>query len=128
METTSEAGAPPAMDKQSQEAAAAPTASSTTSPTSLDILKRKKYLTSDLPLTQDQQTAVQNLLVAFKKKGAFDSYRKKIWAEFDESVCCSFTAYSRPTFFPIGALRVRTRTHLLLRLGGNDGLTSNTGT
>lgn len=51
------------------------------------LLQPKKYKTSELPLTQDQQTAIQSLLVAFKKKGGFDNYRKKIWADFENSVC-----------------------------------------
>jgi COMPASS (Complex proteins associated with Set1p) component shg1 len=87
-----EEGAP--SDKQ--EATAAPTMD-------VESLQRKKYKTSELPLTQDQQTTIQNLLVAFKKKGAFDNYRKKIWAEFNESVCIS--AYQSPTLVLIGALR-----------------------
>ena len=53
----------------------------------VDLLQPKKYKTSELPLTQDQQTAIQSLLVAFKKKGGFDNYRKKIWADFENSVC-----------------------------------------
>jgi hypothetical protein len=54
----------------------------------VDLLQPKKYKTSELPLTQDQQNAIQSLLVAFKKKGGFDNYRKKIWADFDNSVGC----------------------------------------
>ena len=65
---------------------------STEVPAKVDLLQPKKYKTSDLPLTQDQQTAIQSLLVAFKKKGGFDNYRKKIWADFDNSVCSSITA------------------------------------
>jgi hypothetical protein len=68
---------PSSNKQQSQEAA------------KVDLLRPKKYKTSELPLTQDQQTSIQSLLVAFKKKGGFDNYRKKIWADFDNSVCCS---------------------------------------
>lgn len=74
-------GAPPD-DKQALET----TAAIKTPIMDVESLQRKKYKTSELPLTQDQQNAIQNLLVAFKKKGAFDNYRKKIWAEFSESV------------------------------------------
>lgn len=70
----------PSSDKQAQEPAKAAA--------KVDLLRPKKYKTSELPLTQDQQNAIQSLLVAFKKKGGFDNYRKKIWADFDNSVCC----------------------------------------
>lgn len=72
----------PSTDKQQSKEVAKVTAKA-------DLLRPKKYKTSDLPLTQDQQTAIQSLLVAFKKKGGFDNHRKKIWADFDNSVCCS---------------------------------------
>ncbi|RAO70480.1 uncharacterized protein BHQ10_006492 [Talaromyces amestolkiae] len=72
----------PSIDKQQpEEVAKAPTEIAAKA----DLLRPKKYKTSDLPLTQDQQTAIQSLLVAFKKKGGFDNYRKKIWADFDNS-------------------------------------------
>ncbi|QKX64156.1 uncharacterized protein TRUGW13939_11329 [Talaromyces rugulosus] len=48
----------------------------------VESLQRKKYKTSELPISQEQQTSMQNMLVAFKKKGSFDSYRKKIWQDF----------------------------------------------
>lgn len=74
----------PSIDKQQSEEVAKLPAEI---PAKADLLRPKKYKTSDLPLTQDQQTAIQSLLVAFKKKGGFDNYRKKIWADFDNSVC-----------------------------------------
>lgn len=84
----------PSNDKhQSEETAKVPAEA----PAKVDLLQPKKYKTSDLPLTQDQQTAIQSLLVAFKKKGGFDNYRKKIWADFDNSVCCSM--YRRVNHF-----------------------------
>ncbi|GAM33371.1 hypothetical protein TCE0_004r00221 [Talaromyces pinophilus] len=72
----------PSNDKQRPEEAAKASAEISAK---IDLLQPKKYKTSDLPLTQDQQTAIQSLLVAFKKKGGFDNYRKKIWADFDNS-------------------------------------------
>lgn len=56
---------------------------------SLDIesLQRKKFKTDELPLTQVQQTAIQSLLHAFKKKGSFDTVRKDTWKEFNDGVC-----------------------------------------
>lgn len=52
----------------------------------VESLQRKKYKTSELPISQEQQNSMQNMLVAFKKKGAFDSYRKKIWQDFHDLV------------------------------------------
>jgi hypothetical protein len=54
----------------------------------LDIqsLQRKKFKTSELPLTAAQHAAIDSLLYACKKKGIFDNVRKMIWAEFNESV------------------------------------------
>ncbi|OJD13107.1 hypothetical protein AJ78_06389, partial [Emergomyces pasteurianus Ep9510] len=51
----------------------------------LETLQRKKFKTSDLPLSAAQRSSIDGLLYAFKKKGGFDSVRKKIWAEFSES-------------------------------------------
>jgi hypothetical protein len=52
----------------------------------IESLQRKKYKTSELPLSGAQRATIDNLLHAFKKKGGFDNVRKKIWAEFNESV------------------------------------------
>lgn len=52
----------------------------------IESLQHKKYKTSELPISPEQQTSMQNMLVAFKKKGAFDSYRKKIWQDFHDMV------------------------------------------
>lgn len=53
----------------------------------IESLQRKKFKTSELPLTKEQHAAIDGLLVAFKKKGGFDSVRKKVLAAFNESVC-----------------------------------------
>ncbi|KAJ5620648.1 hypothetical protein N7510_004632, partial [Penicillium lagena] len=50
----------------------------------IDSVKRKKFKADDLPLTGAQHAAIDKLLHSFKKKGGFDSVRKKIWAEFNE--------------------------------------------
>ena len=50
-------------------------------------LPRKKFKTSELPLTAAQRGAVDQLLLTFKKRGGFDSLRKEIWAEYGSSVC-----------------------------------------
>ncbi|KAJ5097296.1 hypothetical protein N7456_008017 [Penicillium angulare] len=53
---------------------------------SLDIetLKSKRFKAEDLPLSAAQHSAIDKLLHSFKKKGGFDSIRKKIWAEFND--------------------------------------------
>ena len=53
----------------------------------IESLQRKKFKTDELPLTPVQQTAIQSLLHAFKKKGSFDAVRKDIWKEFNGGVC-----------------------------------------
>lgn len=53
----------------------------------VESLPRKKFKTEELPLSATQQTAIENLLHSFKKKGGFDNVRKKIWADFDSGVC-----------------------------------------
>jgi hypothetical protein len=51
-----------------------------------DLPPRKKLKLSDLPLTQAKRTAIDGLLHTFKKKGEFDSIRKKAFAQFNEGV------------------------------------------
>lgn len=51
-----------------------------------ESLRRKKFKTSELPISVSQRAAVDNLLYLFKKKGGFDAARKQIWAGFNESV------------------------------------------
>ena len=55
----------------------------------MESLQRKKFKTSELPLSASKHATIDNLLVAFKKKGGFDSIRKKVWAEFNEDVSLS---------------------------------------
>jgi hypothetical protein len=55
----------------------------------LESLRRKKFKPSELPLSATQRASMDNLLYSFKKKGCFDSVRKKVWAEFSESVSFS---------------------------------------
>lgn len=70
---------------------------------SLDIesLQRKKFKTDELPLTATQNSAIQNLLHAFKKKGGFDSVRKGIFEEFDNGVFY----YTSPFWFSVLVIR-----------------------
>lgn len=53
----------------------------------VNFWQRKRFKTEELPLSAAQHTALENLLHSFKKKGGFDSVRKKIWADFDGGVC-----------------------------------------
>ena len=45
---------------------------------------RKRFKTSDLPLNAAQRSSIDSLLHTIKKKGAFDSIRKKVWSMYDE--------------------------------------------
>jgi hypothetical protein len=49
-------------------------------------IPRKRFKTSELPLTAAQRGTVDQLLLTFKKRGGFDSLRKEIWAEYGASV------------------------------------------
>jgi len=60
---------------------------------SLDDLtgtQRKRFKTSELPLTSGQRSSIDALLHTFKKKGEFDVLRKKVWSGFNDDVrrCC----------------------------------------
>lgn len=59
----------------------------------IDNVKRKKFKADDLPLSGAQHAAIDKLLHSFKKKGGFDSVRKKIWAEFNEGVRSPFCRF-----------------------------------
>ena len=47
---------------------------------------RRKYKASDLPLTAAQRSSIDGLVTAVKRKGEFDSLRKRVWSQFDEGV------------------------------------------
>lgn len=46
---------------------------------------RKRFKASELPLTQHQRTAIDNLVHTFKKKGQFDTLRKTAYSAFEDS-------------------------------------------
>ena len=46
---------------------------------------RKKPKTSDLPLSSAQRASIEGMLHTFKKKGDFDSLRKKAFQQYNES-------------------------------------------
>ena len=47
---------------------------------------RRKYKASDLPLTAAQRSSIDGLLTAVKRKGDFDTVRKRVWSQFEEGV------------------------------------------
>ena len=48
--------------------------------------QRRKIKTSELPLNAAQRSSIDSLLYTIKKKGEFDSVRKRVWSQFTESV------------------------------------------
>jgi hypothetical protein len=48
---------------------------------------RKKIKTSDLALSSATRSTIESLAQAFKKKGNYDSVRKKVWEDLENSVC-----------------------------------------
>ena len=51
-----------------------------------DIIPRKRFKTSELPLNSSQRSAIDGLLHTIKKKGEYDALRKKVWSQYIESV------------------------------------------
>ena len=45
-----------------------------------------KFKASDLPLGGSQKSTIDGLVNTIKKRGDFDTLRKKVWAEYIESV------------------------------------------
>ena len=54
-----------------------------------DFLPRKRFKTSELPFNATQKATIDGLLHTIKKKGEYDSLRKQVWSQFEESVCLS---------------------------------------
>lgn len=55
----------------------------------LEFLPRKRFKTSELPFNASQKSTIDGLLHTIKKKGEYDSLRKTVWSQFEESVCLS---------------------------------------
>jgi hypothetical protein len=47
---------------------------------------RKKLKTTDLPLASATRAAIEGLAHTFKKKGGYDSLRKQVWDDLEQSV------------------------------------------
>ena len=52
-----------------------------------EVVPRKRFKTSELPLNATQKSTIDGLLHTIKKKGEYDLLRKKVWSQFEESVC-----------------------------------------
>ncbi|KAL8710043.1 MAG: hypothetical protein Q9220_005314 [cf. Caloplaca sp. 1 TL-2023] len=50
-----------------------------------DFRPRKRFKTSELPLNATQRSTIDGLLHTIKKKGEYDTLRKKVWSEFADS-------------------------------------------
>lgn len=48
---------------------------------------KKKFKVSELPLSSSQKAAIDGLVHTIKKKGFYDTLRKQVWAQYNESVC-----------------------------------------
>ena len=52
-----------------------------------ELPPRKRFKTSELPINATQKSTIDGLLNTIKKKGEYDLLRKKVWSQFEESVC-----------------------------------------
>lgn len=50
-----------------------------------EFIPRKRFKTSELPFNAAQKSTIDGLLHTIKKKGEYDSLRKKVWSQFEES-------------------------------------------
>ena len=46
---------------------------------------RSRFRISELPLVKEQRSAIDSLLLKFKKQGGYDQLRKQVWASYDTS-------------------------------------------
>jgi hypothetical protein len=54
-------------------------------PAPLPVSLRPKFKISEIPLNKEQRTTIDSLLYRFKKKGGYDSLRRKVWADYNGS-------------------------------------------
>ncbi|CAF9908264.1 hypothetical protein IMSHALPRED_006625 [Imshaugia aleurites] len=50
-----------------------------------EFFPRKRFKTSELPINATQKSTIDGLLHTIKKKGEYDSLRKNVWSQFEES-------------------------------------------
>jgi hypothetical protein len=60
---------------------------------------RKKFKTSDLPLSSATRNAIEGLAHTFKKKGGYDALRKQVWEKFADSVSRTILRIQSSTSF-----------------------------
>lgn len=63
-----------------------------------ELPPRKRFKTSELPINATQKSTIDGLLHTIKKKGEYDLLRKKVWSQFEESVCFGELLYPQPPF------------------------------
>ena len=68
---------------------------------------RKRFKTSELPLSATQRSTIDDLLHTIKKKGEYDTLRKKVWSQFVESV--SIRRRSRIDAYLFGKMSTRNK-------------------
>lgn len=61
---------------------------------------RKKPKVSELPLSSAKRASIDGLLHTFKKKGDFDSIRKKTYAKFEDTVTPPTLEFASITLAP----------------------------
>lgn len=81
-----QAGSGPIGLKASSSAAALDTMASKHKLDEPALLPRKRFKASELPLTSTQRSSIDGLLHTIKKKGEYDSLRKRVWSQLEESV------------------------------------------
>ena len=81
-----QAGSGPTGLKVSSSAAALDTMASKHKLDEPALLPRKRFKASELPLTSTQRSSIDGLLHTIKKKGEYDSLRKRVWSQLEESV------------------------------------------
>ena len=52
-----------------------------------DVPQRKRFKYTELPLSQSQKSTIDGLVHTMKKRGLYDDLRKKVYAQFENSVC-----------------------------------------
>lgn len=74
-----------------------------------EFFPRKRFKTSELPINATQKSTIDGLLHTIKKKGEYDSLRKNVWSQFEESVCLRYISQSCADWPSMFANRQRIR-------------------
>ena len=79
---------------------------------------RKRFKTSDLPLSATQRSTIDELLHTIKKKGEYDTLRKKVWSNFVDSVSTFPTVIRLTTYWEgylLGKIIIWIQAHAVAR-------------